>query len=460
MSFICKYCNKVFKYKSKLKEHKNKKTSCIKVKKDNNCNICDVKFNYRSDLERHLKSIKHKNNYNIQITNTINETISIEKELQEVYDKKLAEEIKLKEDIQKEYNIKLANELKVKEDIISKLTKENNNLKYDFNDAIKSEIQNEVLKLVPIFDKITTYKGLNKIDMNEILIKYDKLLSITDLLYIINYNLNKLYIDKFWNNIESEDWIYLDEELIKWFGYKEITGGKEQIVKIIKREFEIDEDYKILNNSEFLISEPGSGFKQELKFNNNFKHIIMKPDCFKLTCMQVGTAKSKDIYKYFIEVEKIFKFYLKYTLEFKNYELEKSKLIKNRYINKSNLLINSKLYLITNHFKARENIFKFGSTINEKTRKSTYNTGHVEADEFFYVAIYDCYDAISLEKRIAKLLTNVKIPNESEMYQLHFNALDNIIKLAIKNDMNTVESINVFLISEYNKYLNLEPVKF
>ena len=59
--------------------------------------------------------------------------------------------------------------------------------------------------------------------------------------------------------------------------------------------------------------------------------------------------------------------------------------------------------------QSKENIFKFGSTTDEKARKSSYNTGHIEADKFFYVAVYECYDAIYLEKYIARLLINFKI---------------------------------------------------
>lgn len=70
--FICDLCNKEFKYKSKLEEHKNRKSKCNIIKDNNNCDICNVKFNFKSDLERHNKSKKHITNYNIQITNNIN----------------------------------------------------------------------------------------------------------------------------------------------------------------------------------------------------------------------------------------------------------------------------------------------------------------------------------------------------------------------------------------------------
>ena len=196
------------------------------------------------------------------------------------------------------------------------------------------------------------------------------------------------------------------------------------------------------------------------KYVHNYQHIILSCDCFKEICLIVGTSKSNEIIKYFLEIEKVFKFYNKYIFAFKNFELLQSKLIHNVLINKTLLINNSKLYLITNHQMAKENIFKFGKTDNEKARKYSYNTGHVEANKFFYVSIYDCYDASSLEKRIAKLLINFKIPNESEMYQLHFNALDYIIKELCKSENKSIKKINNFIENDYEKFINLEPIKF
>ena len=69
---------------------------------------------------------------------------------------------------------------------------------------------------------------------------------------IYNCQINKIYVDKFWNNIESDSWIYLDEELIQWFGHKELSKGKEKLVNLLKKYHEIDEEYKILNNDEYM----------------------------------------------------------------------------------------------------------------------------------------------------------------------------------------------------------------
>lgn len=280
-----------------------------------------------------------------------------------------------------------------------------------------------------------------------------------DLLFVINYNINNLYIDKFWNNIEDDKWIYLDNELIDWFGYKEISKGKELILRLLNKNFEITEDFNIYNNEnlpEDFISPPGG----EITFTRNIHHIIINPDCFKEICMQINTIKSKEVRLYFLELEKIFKFYNKYILKYNQFKLEKTKLIKNTYIDRS--LIQSKewLYLISNSAKARENIFKFGFTTSKQARLSTYNTGSVEGDRFFYCELYKCYNVRSLEKRVENLLKNFKIPNESEMYQLNFKAFDMLLKTICNNDNESVNVVNTFLVNDYDKYLNLDPIEF
>ena len=89
--FECTDCGKQFNYKSHLLRHKNNITPCNKPVIQLNCDICNVKFKCYKEKERHLDTMKHKENYN-SIFNNKDENINI----------KLDKENKLKDDIQKE----------------------------------------------------------------------------------------------------------------------------------------------------------------------------------------------------------------------------------------------------------------------------------------------------------------------------------------------------------------------
>ncbi len=424
--FNCDLCNKFFKFRSFLESHKSRKNSCNKTKDSNECKLCNIEFPCLAKLKKHEISKRHINKYNIFI--------------------------------KEQKNIILSNELKLKNEnnlLKKEISKYKNNVVED-----NINIENNKLILKPLFNEITTSKLLNNIDLNLIISTYYQLLTIQNLLFIINYSINNLYIDKFWNSVEDDKWIYLDNELIEWFGYKEISKGKEKIVKFLK---EFDQElinHKILSNNEFLKYDFNSPAAGELKISNNLKHIIINPNYFKKICMKIGTSQSEKIMDYFLELEMIFKFYNKYIIKYNQVKLEKTILIKNTYIDKTPIQCKEWLYLISNPAKARENIFKFGFTTNKQTRLSPYNTGSVQGDRFFYCELYECYNGRSLEKRVENLLKNFKIPNESEMYQLNFKAFNMLLKTICNNDNESVNSINTFLINDYDKYLNLDPVKF
>jgi hypothetical protein len=398
----CAYCKKTFKYDSLLIRHQNSKKKCTDPKKEYKCNVCNITCERPAELERHLAT----------------------KRCQEKHAKiPIIPSIKIK----KVYSI---NELLKLKDRAAPVD-------FIYQNEIQSKTYELNSDLSPIYEKVTNYKNLHKLDMNYIVSKFNKLLTLYDLIYVINYDLNKIYIDKFLYTIESSEYISVDDELITMLGYDEIDIGRIILLNIIKSSDK--HDYNVLDdNSQILIS----------------------IDCFKRICIKLDSVESENLLTNFIKIEKIIAFYTRYTSEFNMYELEKIKLIKNQYINKNEIQLNSKLYLTTTPAKAKENIFKFGSTINEKARLCSYNTGHVEADKFIFAAVYECYDAISLEKRIAKLLINFKIPNESEMYQLHFTALNKLIQTACDNDIKSMDYINDFLNNEYNDYLKSEPIEF
>jgi hypothetical protein len=175
---------------------------------------------------------------------------------------------------------------------------------------------------------------LKDINLLDIIKENVNLLPINEFLIKINYNVDNLYLGKFWNNIKDDIWIYIDNEMVLWLEYNDIKRGKEFIIRLLNKYFKEDEDYKILNNEEFDINNfcstskveqnnsEESVYVEEKRGAHNKQYITVSPDCFKELCMHIGTKKSKEIKKYYIELEKIFKFYLEYQNQYQELLLE------------------------------------------------------------------------------------------------------------------------------------------
>lgn len=54
--------------------------------------------------------------------------------------------------------------------------------------------------------------------INSIVNINEQMLAIKELLITLNYDYNTLYIDKFWDNIKDDNWIYIDNDMIEWIG--------------------------------------------------------------------------------------------------------------------------------------------------------------------------------------------------------------------------------------------------
>ena len=61
---------------------------------------------------------------------------------------------------------------------------------------------------------------MNKLVLANNIINIDEpLLSIKELLNTINYEYNNIFLDKFWQNIKDDIWIYIDDNMLKYIGY-------------------------------------------------------------------------------------------------------------------------------------------------------------------------------------------------------------------------------------------------
>lgn len=188
---------------------------------------------------------------------------------------------------------------------------------------------------------------MDSFDIDSLNIINDKLLPMNEFLIEINYQSNN-YTDKFTKFNKNNDWIYLDEELILWMGYIDFRKGKECIAKFLKRHFIEVEDFKLLNSEEFSISNYYENLSKENRGAHKRIYITLSSNCFKELCMLIGTSKSKEIKKYYIEIEKLYKLYSQYQNKYNLYILNKLNEEKIQKINEDLDLSNQLLTTLCN----------------------------------------------------------------------------------------------------------------
>ena len=95
---------------------------------------------------------------------------------------------------------------------------------------------------------------MNKLTLtSEIVNINNPLLTIKELLNYVDYQYNSLFLDKFWQNIKDDVWLYIDEEMLKYIGYNcnDSRNDKKKYLIIFKDNFEENIDYKLLNSCDF-----------------------------------------------------------------------------------------------------------------------------------------------------------------------------------------------------------------
>ena len=315
---------------------------------------------------------------------------------------------------------------------------------------------------------------MNKLILTNDIININKpLLTVKELLNCFNYEYNTLFLDKFWNNIKEDIWIYIDDNMLKYIGYNcnDNRNDKKKYLIILKENFEENNDYKLLNSCDF--KKVYEYFKvlienNEYNEHNKVKHLIVSPDCFKQSLMLLRTEKAKEIKKYYIELEKVFKLYLEYQNQYKNKELEnKNKELENKELeNKKKVEITLRdsfnkrcvVYLIKVIID-NEIIYKFGYTDDIVTRLRTHKN-HI-GDDIELIYCIESKDNKMLERLLIEYLEQYKfrikrtINDKQQTELLKVNDIE-IIKNKLIELNNDIENEKILIIKLQNKIIDLE----
>nr|QBK88637.1 MAG: hypothetical protein LCMiAC01_03150 [Mimivirus LCMiAC01] len=181
-----------------------------------------------------------------------------------------------------------------------------------------------------------------------------------------NSNIDKKFIEKFYNVISDKDEYIKYADIQDWVGYKH----KKHIVSVLK-----NPKYQFIEGTDYkMVKQKSTGGRPGI-------NILIHIDTAKMICLMVPTTKGHQFRKYYIEMDKLFKKYVSTKLANKLNnpvpELNKHDFDINKYKNKEIL------YLI--HIK--DNLYKFGITSNLRKRlrshKKTFNYNYV-------VKCWDC----------------------------------------------------------------------
>jgi phage anti-repressor protein len=278
-----------------------------------------------------------------------------------------------------------------------------------------------------------------------------------------NDNIDHLYVDKFWQSISDDKWIYIGDDMLKWMGYNYHDEFRHKItyLNILTTHFIQKHDFQHLTASEFKNSFLHSGVKIEMPndFNqhNRAMHIIVSPDCFKESLMLMNTTRAKQIRKYYIQLEKIYKAYLEYCNDFKdlqlsavNKELKEAKASTEQFkmmiAKKSEYKADQYIYIASSHNYAKQNIFKVGMTQRLERRMTGYQTGRVSDDKFMYLHIIKCVNGKALERMIFSRLEAFKHEDSKELFQIHF--------IILQKMLNEFESVEVSITNKFNSMMS------
>ncbi|AHL67634.1 hypothetical protein DH26_gp147 [Chloriridovirus anopheles1] len=121
------------------------------------------------------------------------------------------------------------------------------------------------------------------------------------------------------------------------------------------------------------------------------------------------------------------------------------------------------IYIATTELYAKSNNFKPGGvddTGKLKSRLSTYNTGRLKEDLFYYSDVFMVSNYHVIEAQLKNLLGRFRNKKEKEMYRMHYNDIKYIVEYLCKRDGEDVNEVNLKLgefISNLNKR-SLRPV--
>jgi hypothetical protein len=301
------------------------------------------------------------------------------------------------------------------------------------------------------------------------------LLTVEEFITATKYPIDTFMIDRFWNTMNEDRLIYVDDALIGWMGYSGIPSNMKKNFKVLIDSCGEYHEYTNSQYKSYLESSVLQVCKTEIypavdtsNGKGKTKHILLTPKCMKTAMMRINTSRGEQVREYYFALENLFKVYVAYQSEYKTREsaealAEKEKQLAARddqlnRVRKHNVeLLEYKLFLEKKQTlyigatleQARQGLFKVSKTINVRARTSQNNTNHPVGDEFVVLHTIACSNSLELERRVKHVLEAFR-PKGREFYCIQYNKLIELVTLLELHLNEEEDTSNVVIIMQAN----------
>jgi phage anti-repressor protein len=156
--------------------------------------------------------------------------------------------------------------------------------------------------------------------------------------------------------------------------------------------------------------------------SNNYKEVLLTPDCFKRLCMRSKSKKAEEVRTYYIQLESLLMKYYEHMMNGMETEITS---LKHSLKPSKNKKDHAGYIYILKASQTKDSVYKLGRTKDLSQRLSTYQTGILEEVEVIFKFRSDSLKA--LEACIKKSLEEYKVRKYKELYAVDINIIKTIV---------------------------------
>lgn len=186
---------------------------------------------------------------------------------------------------------------------------------------------------------------------------------------------------------------------------------KKTLLKTLRESYTLNIDYKI------------EAIPTKTKYGgNNYKKVLLTPDCFKRLCMRSRSKKAEEVRTYFIMLESLLVRYRTVLLKGMDADMKN---MQDSVKPKSNNDSAGYIYVIKAS-SSKDSVYKIGRTQNLNNRLATYQTGRLEGIEVVYK--FRTENHKKTEACVKLMLKEYQLRKYKEVYQANIDMIKTIIQ--------------------------------